>query len=135
LSNHLRFCEACSHALFRYFYALFFHCCQIVYTADTKIANSGTFRLNREDHTVANLLRMQLLRDSSVRFTGYFHPHPLLHYIELKIQTNSSTVAPIEVLSAAIEDLSNETDHLISQVTDSIEEWRKQNDAGANVQF
>ena len=48
--------------------------------------------------------------------------------MELKVVTDSSTVAPIEVLSAAIEDLSNETDHLISQVTDSIEEWRKQND-------
>ena len=101
---------------------------KIEYSADTKIANSGTFRFNREDHTVLNLFRMQLLRDGSVRFAGYYHPHPLLNYMDMKIQTNSSTVAPIEVLSAAIEDLSNETDHLISQVTDSIEEWRKQND-------
>ena len=108
---------------------------KIVYTADTKIANSGTFRLNREDHTVCNLFRMQLLRDSSVRFAGYVHPHPLLNYMDLKIQTNSSTVAPIETLSAAIEDLANETDHLISQVTDAIEDWRKQNDAGAISQF
>jgi len=84
---------------------------------------------------VANLFRMQLLRDNSVRFAGYHHPHPLLNYVEMKIQTNSSTVAPIETLSAAIEDLSNETDHLISQVTDSIEEWRKQSDAGAMAQF
>lgn len=58
-----------------------------------------------------------------------------MNHIELKIQTNSSTVAPIEVLSAAIEDLSNETDHLISQVSESIEEWRKENDAGAMSQF
>ena len=108
---------------------------KIVYTPDTRTANSGTFRFNREDHTVANLLRMQLLRDNSVRFAGYYHPHPLLHYIEMKIQTNSSTVAPIETLSAAIEDLSNETDHLISQVSDAIEEWRKQSEAGAMAQF
>lgn len=108
---------------------------KIVYTADTKIANSGTFRLNREDHTIANLFRMQLLRDNSVRFAGYYHPHPLLNYMDMKIQTNSSTVAPIETLSAAIEDLANETDHLISQVTDAIEDWRKQNDTGAISQF
>lgn len=25
---------------------------KIVYTPDTKVANSGTFRFNREDHTV-----------------------------------------------------------------------------------
>lgn len=104
---------------------------KIVYTADTKVANSGMFRLNREDHTVANLFRMQLLRDSSVRFAGYYHPHPLLNFMDMKIQTNSSTVAPIETLSAAIEDLANETDHLISQVTDAIADWRKQNDAGS----
>ena len=83
-------------------------------------ANAGQFRLNKEDHTVSNLLRMQLLRDPSVRFAGYFHPHPLVHFINLKIQTNNSTVAPVEVLSSAIEDLANETDHLITQFTDSV---------------
>ena len=55
---------------------------------------------------------MQLLRDPSVRFAGYYHPHPLVHYLNMKIQTSSATVAPVEVLSAAIEDLSNETDHV-----------------------
>ena len=108
---------------------------KIVYTSDTKVANSGMFRFNREDHTVGNLFRMQLLRDPSVRFAGYIHPHPLVNHINMKIQTNSSTVAPIEVLSAAIEDLSNETDHLISQFSDAIEEWRKENDTGAMSQF
>ena len=83
-------------------------------------ANAGEFKLNKEDHTVANLLRMQLLRDPSVRFAGYFHPHPLVHFINLKIQTNNSTVAPVEVLSSAIEDLANETDHLITQFTDAV---------------
>lgn len=103
---------------------------KITYTADTKVSNAGTFRLNKEDHTVGNLLRMQLLRNPNVRFAGYIHPHPLLHYIDLKIQTTSSNVAPVEVLSAAIEDLANETDHLITQVSDAIEEWRKENDTG-----
>jgi DNA-directed RNA polymerase II subunit RPB11 len=103
---------------------------KIAYTADTKVSNAGTFRLNKEDHTVGNLLRMQLLRNPNVRFAGYIHPHPLLNYIDLKIQTASSNVAPVEVLSAAIEDLANETDHLITQVADAIEDWRKENDTG-----
>jgi DNA-directed RNA polymerase II subunit RPB11 len=103
---------------------------KITYTADTKVSNAGSFRLNKEDHTVGNLLRMQLLRNPNVRFAGYIHPHPLLNYIDLKIQTTSSNVAPVEVLSAAIEDLANETDHLITQVTDAIEDWRKENDTG-----
>lgn len=104
---------------------------KITYTPDTKVTNAGTFRLNKEDHTVGNLFRMQLLRDhSNVRFAGYIHPHPLVNYLDLKIQTTSSKVAPVEALSSAIEDLSNETDHLITQVTDAIEDWRKENDTG-----
>merc|ERR1719382_776720 len=89
----------------------------------------GMFHFNKEDHTIGNLLRMQLLRDPSVRFGGYRLPHPLIHLLELKIQTNSSNVAPVEVLSAAIEDLQNETDHLMTQASDAIDKWRKENDA------
>lgn len=40
---------------------------KITYASDTKVSNSGTFTLNKEDHTMGNLLRMQLLRDPSVR--------------------------------------------------------------------
>lgn len=87
---------------------------KIEYQADTKVANAGTFTFNKEDHTVGNLLRMQLLRDPQVKFAGYMHPHPLVNRIHLKVQTSTSQVAPTESLSAAIEDLSNETDHLIT---------------------
>lgn len=98
---------------------------KIEYHADTKVSNAGTFTFNKEDHTVGNLLRMQLLRDPAVKFAGYMHPHPLIHKIHLKVQTSTSQVAPAETLSSAIEDLSNETDHLITQVTDSIDKWKK----------
>mmetsp|Transcript_32770 Transcript_32770/g.71900 ORF Transcript_32770/g.71900 Transcript_32770/m.71900 type:complete len:128 (-) Transcript_32770:449-832(-) len=108
---------------------------KIVYALDTKISNAGTFTLNKEDHTVGNLFRMQLLRDPSVRFAGYMIPHPLIHRVELRIQTSSSTVSPVEVLSSAIEDLGNETDHLIAQATEAIEIWRKENDQGVMGQF
>ena len=78
---------------------------------------------------------MQLLRDPNVRFAGYYHPHPLVHYIDMKIQTNNSTVAPVEVLSSAIEDLANETDHLITQVQDAMENWRRENDTEMTAQY
>lgn len=88
---------------------------KIEYAPDTKVSNSGTFVFNKEDHTVGNLLRMQLLRDPKVRFAGYMLPHPLTNCLRLKLQTTSSTTAPIEALSAAIEDLQNETDHLTTR--------------------
>ena len=101
---------------------------KIVYTADTKIANAGVFRFNKEDHTVGNLLRCQLHRDPQVKFVGYQHPHPLVHYIDLKIQTSSATTDPKAVLSNAIEDLGGETDHLITQLDEALEKWYKEND-------
>lgn len=100
-----------------------------------QVTNAGTFRFNKEDHTVGNLFRMQLLRDPSVRFAGYLHPHPLVYYIDLKIQTNNSTVAPVEVLSSAIEDLSNETDHLMTQFQEATENWARENSTDIGGQF
>ena len=73
---------------------------------------------------------MQLLCDPTVKFAGYMHPHLLVYKIHLKIQTSTSQVALVEVLSAAIEDLSDETDHLITQVNDAIDKWRKDDDTG-----
>ena len=108
---------------------------KITYASDTKVSNAGTFTVNKEDHTIGNLVRMQLLRDPNVRFAGYMLPHPLIHKFDLKIQTSSSTVAPVEVLSAAIEDLANETDHLITQTTDAIDKWKQENNAGVMEQF
>mmetsp|Transcript_39385 Transcript_39385/g.57913 ORF Transcript_39385/g.57913 Transcript_39385/m.57913 type:complete len:136 (-) Transcript_39385:509-916(-) len=102
---------------------------KVTYTADTKVSNAGTFCFNKEDHTIGNLLRMQLLRDPHVRFTGYMLPHPLIHKLNLKIQTSSSQVTPVEVLSSAIVDLGSETDYLTDKVADAIAKWRKENDA------
>ena len=83
------------------------------------------FLLNKEDHTLGNLLRLQLLRNPDVRFSGYRIPHPLLHYVELKIQTVSGNVTPTEVLSAAIEDLSNECDFMEQATQDALETWKR----------
>ncbi len=65
-----------------------------------------------------------------VRFAGYMLPHPLIHLVRLKLQTSSSAVSPIEVLSAAIEDLGNETDYLTENATDAIAKWKKENSSG-----
>ena len=101
---------------------------KIEYSIDTKAENAGKFRFNKEDHTVGNLLRLQLLRDPNVKFAGYIHPHPLLNYIELRVQTTTSNVAPTEVLSNAIEDLGSETDHLMTQFQEALEKWRRENE-------
>ena len=70
---------------------------KITYASDTKVSNAGTFTINKEDHTMGNLLRMQLLRDPKVRFVGYKLPHPLIHNLGLKIQTSSSDSQPVTI--------------------------------------
>mmetsp|Transcript_2968 Transcript_2968/g.3380 ORF Transcript_2968/g.3380 Transcript_2968/m.3380 type:complete len:128 (-) Transcript_2968:292-675(-) len=108
---------------------------KVTYASDTKVSNAGTFTFNKEDHTLGNLVRMQLLRDPNVRFAGYKIPHPLVHQIDLKIQTISSTLAPIDVLLNAVEDLGDETDTLNREAEDAIERWKKENNAGGMGQF
>ena len=39
---------------------------KLTYTADTKIPNAGNFKILKEDHTLGNLVRMQLLQDRQV---------------------------------------------------------------------
>ena len=109
---------------------------KVVYAKDTKIPNAGTFTINKEDHTLGNLLRMcvrappgifargpdararapntsrQLLRDKQVRFAGYQLPHPLEHRTLVKIQTVNATPTPVNALSNAINDLFAECDLL-----------------------
>ena len=39
--------------------------------------NAAIFTINKEDHTVGNMVRMQLLKDPNVLFAGYKNPHPM----------------------------------------------------------
>ena len=55
---------------------------KVIYSED-KI-NLGTTIVHDEDHTLGNIVRMQLLRDKTVKFAGYRKPHPLENKIEIK---------------------------------------------------
>ena len=73
-----------------------------------KVESAETFTFNKEDHTLGNLLRIQLLRDPSVRFSGYKMPHPLFHKFELRVQTNGRQT-PSAAVNDALKDLLFET--------------------------
>jgi len=80
---------------------------KLTITPDTKLPNAATFVFQKEDHTVGNMLRMQLLKYKEVLFAGYKVPHPLEHCIILKIQTTPDTT-PEAMLMEAFNDLINE---------------------------
>ena len=48
---------------------------------NTKCAN---FQINKEDHTIGNLLKADLVRNKRVVFAAYQHPHPLQNFYQLE---------------------------------------------------
>ncbi|CAM6088742.1 unnamed protein product [Calypogeia fissa] len=92
---------------------------KVSYERDTKIINAATFTIQREDHTVGNVIRMQLHRDPSVLFAGYRLPHPLQYKVVIKIQTTSQS-SPMQAYNLAINDLDKELDHLKRVFEDEI---------------
>mmetsp|Transcript_83628 Transcript_83628/g.125422 ORF Transcript_83628/g.125422 Transcript_83628/m.125422 type:complete len:112 (-) Transcript_83628:68-403(-) len=78
---------------------------------DRKIKNCAFFKIEREDHTLGNIIHSQLLKDENVLFCGYKRPHPLEHFIIVKIITTGK-VLPIKVFDSALKDLYIEFSYL-----------------------
>ncbi|KAL0725827.1 hypothetical protein Bca4012_040426 [Brassica carinata] len=91
---------------------------RVSYERDTKIINAASFTIEREDHTIGNIVRMQLHRDENVLFAGYQLPHPLKYKIIVRIHTTSQS-SPMQAYNQAINDLDKELDFLKSQFEDS----------------
>ncbi|KAG0487583.1 hypothetical protein HPP92_009766 [Vanilla planifolia] len=96
---------------------------KVSYERDTKIVNAGSFSVEREDHTIGNILRMQLHRDPNVLFAGYKLPHPLQYKIVVRIHTTSQS-SPTQAYTQAIDDLDRELDYLKK----AVEEEKKRHD-------
>ncbi|CAI7918198.1 unnamed protein product [Closterium sp. NIES-53] len=80
---------------------------KVSYERDTKVLNAATLVIQREDHTIGNLLRMQLHRDPHVLFVGYRIPHPLKYEVQFKIQTTSQS-SPQQAYNTALTALDGE---------------------------
>jgi len=81
---------------------------KVMITPDTKVQNAVTMVVEREDHTLGNMLRMQLLEDRDVLFSGYRVPHPLEPAIQVKVQTGSEIPGPTQAVEAALGSLLGE---------------------------
>ncbi|PWA93402.1 DNA-directed RNA polymerase, RBP11-like protein [Artemisia annua] len=84
---------------------------KVAYERDTKIINAASFTIEREDHTIGNIVRMQLHRDGNVLFAGYKLPHPLQYKIIVRVHTTSQS-SPMQAYNQSINDLDKELDHL-----------------------
>ena len=88
---------------------------KLQYIKDIKRPNAGTFILGKEDHTLGNLMRIQLLRDNQVRYAGYRIPHPLIFDCHLRVETMDATLTPVQVFNSALADLQLELEILESK--------------------
>nr|ABK22069.1 unknown [Picea sitchensis]ABK23600.1 unknown [Picea sitchensis]ABK25590.1 unknown [Picea sitchensis]ACN40091.1 unknown [Picea sitchensis] len=102
---------------------------KVSYERDMKIMNAATFVIEREDHTIGNIVRMQLHRDPNVLFAGYKLPHPLQYKILLRIQTTSQS-SPMQAYNLAIDDLDKELDHLKRSFEDEMVRLQSENREG-----
>ena len=76
-----------------------------------KMPNASNFDINKEDHTLGNIIRYSLLAHPQVLFAGYKLPHPLEHRIEVKIQTTHDTT-PRRVLMESVDSLQKQYESL-----------------------
>ncbi|KAI1292124.1 DNA-directed RNA polymerase II subunit RPB11 [Halotydeus destructor] len=94
---------------------------KVIIEKDTKVPNAVIFTVNKEDHTLGNMIRMQLLKDPHVIFAGYKVPHPLEHKFNLRIQTTAD-YSPQDALSNAITDLMSELSLLEERFKEAVRE-------------
>ncbi|KAM5434209.1 DNA-directed RNA polymerase II core subunit [Microsporum ferrugineum] len=70
---------------------------------DTRVPSTAIFTFNKEDHTLGNMIRARLLQSQHVLFAGYKIPHPLVHKVLLRVQTDGQITPKDAVLTACHE--------------------------------
>ena len=67
---------------------------KVTQVTETKISNACKYIIETEDHTLGNVMRMDMLNDPKVTFVGYRVPHPLATNIEMRVQTSDPAYPP-----------------------------------------
>ncbi|KAF0991423.1 hypothetical protein HZS_6901 [Henneguya salminicola] len=88
---------------------------KVNYKRDPKMPNSGIFVIAKEDHTLANLLRSQLLKSNEVSFSAYKISHPFEYKFTLKVQTTTNS-SPLESLLTAVRESTDKIDLIVEQI-------------------
>ncbi|KAL5017500.1 hypothetical protein ScPMuIL_007089 [Solemya velum] len=94
---------------------------KITIEKDTKVPNAAIFTVNKEDHTLGNIICNQLHKDPQIQFAGYKIPHPLEHKFILRIQTTSD-YSPHEAFTNAITDLISEVSLMEERFKEAVRE-------------
>ncbi|KAF7490993.1 DNA-directed RNA polymerases I and III subunit RPAC2 [Sarcoptes scabiei] len=82
----------------------------------------GTFKFFNEDHTLANLLRHQILMNPLVNFCGYSIPHPSEEYFQMQIQTKKG-FSPYQALRDGLEAIIKLADNVEKLFTEAVDKY------------
>jgi DNA-directed RNA polymerase II subunit RPB11 len=93
---------------------------------DTKLANTSTFIIRLEDHTLGNLLCATIQEQKHVLFCGYKVPHPLTCAVHLRIQTTDATT-PEEVFQHALNVLTGHVNALEDTFKSQVLQYARKN--------
>lgn len=99
---------------------------RVVFEKDKKVENAGRFVIEREDHTLGNLVRMQLLDDPRVDFAGYRMPHPLEHKIHIQVHTTANS-NPADAMISACNNLIDKFNRLEEKLDAEVARKQHQN--------
>lgn len=102
---------------------------KVAYKPDTKLKNAGMFTFRSEDHTIGNLLRMQLHQDKNIVFAGYRIPHPLESKMVVMVQTDLNK-APEDAMSHALGDLASEFNTMLDSYNNAVTVARQNSGRG-----
>ncbi|XP_027205721.1 uncharacterized protein LOC113799303 [Dermatophagoides pteronyssinus] len=86
----------------------------------------ATFKFFFEDHTLANVLRNQILENPNVEFCGYSIPHPSEEYFQLQIQTRNS-LNVYDALLNGFEELSKLCDKTKKLFIEAVDKYKIDN--------
>ena len=98
---------------------------KVVYLKDQKIPHAAQINVRREDHTLGNVIRCQLLNNPSVLFAGYRMPHPLEYELQFRVQTDGSK-SPGHAVIQAIDELETQINTLETKMKKAIADKKKQ---------
>eukprot|EP00922_Rhytidocystis_sp_ex-Travisia-forbesii_P061979 GHVS01091785.1.p1 GENE.GHVS01091785.1~~GHVS01091785.1.p1 ORF type:complete len:180 (+),score=22.25 GHVS01091785.1:164-703(+) len=102
---------------------------KVIYQPDQRHPLCGTFHLAGEDHTLGNLVKIELLKNPHVKFAGYRQPHPLERRIELRVQTEDDTT-PIRAMEESIYQLRATMMNFSDKFSDSVASYRATSGSG-----
>jgi len=77
---------------------------KITFYNDETNFNCIYFKIEKEDHTLGHLIHNKLVKEKHVIFAGYKRPHPLDHFIFMKIITDGC-ISPKDAFDFTLKDL------------------------------